>query len=81
MHHMQQHVTMMSKDEEEVDPVPSCSHCFRNFPSSSKLQCHLEAVHIYSKSVGVYRQSPPSFPPDSQQQDVWGCGSFTNRDA
>uniref|UniRef100_A0A3P9KPB7 Pogo transposable element derived with ZNF domain a n=1 Tax=Oryzias latipes TaxID=8090 RepID=A0A3P9KPB7_ORYLA len=55
MHHMQQHVTMMSKDEEEVDPVPSCSHCFRNFPSSSKLQCHLEAVHIYSKSVAVCR--------------------------
>uniref|UniRef100_A0A8C7ZGD1 Pogo transposable element derived with ZNF domain a n=1 Tax=Oryzias sinensis TaxID=183150 RepID=A0A8C7ZGD1_9TELE len=55
MDHMLQHVTMMSKDEEEVDPVPSCSHCFRNFPSPSKLQCHLEAVHIYSKSVAVCR--------------------------
>ncbi|CAK6982763.1 pogo transposable element with ZNF domain [Scomber scombrus] len=51
MSHMQQHVSSMSQQDEHMDSVSSCPHCYRHFSSAFKLQCHLEAVHSQYEST------------------------------
>ncbi|KAF3706891.1 Pogo transposable element with ZNF domain [Channa argus] len=53
MSHMQQHVSMMSQQDGDMDSLPSCPHCFRRFLSPFKLQCHLEAVHSQCESTAT----------------------------
>uniref|UniRef100_A0A7N6FCD6 C2H2-type domain-containing protein n=1 Tax=Anabas testudineus TaxID=64144 RepID=A0A7N6FCD6_ANATE len=67
MSHMQQHVSMMSQQDADVDTLPLCPHCFRRFLSPFKLQSHLEAVHSQCASTATCKiceldfGSEPSF--------------------
>ncbi|XP_072536146.1 pogo transposable element with ZNF domain [Salminus brasiliensis] len=44
MNHMKFHVDVEAQTD-EVDKHTSCPHCYRQFPSPSRLQCHVESVH------------------------------------
>ncbi|XP_024154295.1 uncharacterized protein LOC112162668 isoform X2 [Oryzias melastigma] len=67
MQHMKQHMFLMSKENEEDEPLPSCSLCYRNFPSPFKLQCHIEAAHSHLKTTALCKicelefESEPAF--------------------
>uniref|UniRef100_A0AAY4E2L0 Pogo transposable element derived with ZNF domain b n=1 Tax=Denticeps clupeoides TaxID=299321 RepID=A0AAY4E2L0_9TELE len=49
MNHMKHHVELEQQNG-EVDQHTSCQHCYRQFPTPFKLQCHLESVHSFYES-------------------------------
>nr|XP_015828895.2 pogo transposable element with ZNF domain [Nothobranchius furzeri]XP_015828896.2 pogo transposable element with ZNF domain [Nothobranchius furzeri] len=51
MDHVQQHVSSMSERDEKKDSSSVCPHCFRRFPSSFRLQCHLEVHRQHESTV------------------------------
>ncbi|XP_041963565.1 pogo transposable element derived with ZNF domain b isoform X2 [Alosa sapidissima] len=44
MNHMKHHVELEQQNG-EMDTHTSCQHCYRQFPTPFRLQCHLESVH------------------------------------
>uniref|UniRef100_A0A4W4HC95 Pogo transposable element derived with ZNF domain b n=1 Tax=Electrophorus electricus TaxID=8005 RepID=A0A4W4HC95_ELEEL len=50
MNHMKFHMDV-EQQTGEVDTHTSCPHCFRQFPTPFRLQCHVESVHSASEST------------------------------
>ncbi|KAG7457619.1 hypothetical protein MATL_G00229220 [Megalops atlanticus] len=50
MNHMKHHVDL-EQQSGEVDAHSSCQHCYRQFPTPFRLQCHLESVHSQYESI------------------------------
>ncbi|XP_063054522.1 uncharacterized protein pogzb [Engraulis encrasicolus] len=44
MNHMKHHVDLEHQNG-DMDTHTSCRHCYRQFPTPFRLQCHLESVH------------------------------------
>ncbi|KAI5106477.1 pogo transposable element with ZNF domain [Silurus meridionalis] len=47
MNHMKLHVDVKRQSEENT----SCQHCYRQFPTPLRLQCHVESVHSVLEST------------------------------
>ncbi|KAJ8273650.1 hypothetical protein GJAV_G00104020 [Gymnothorax javanicus] len=50
MNHLRHHIDS-EQQIGEVEAHSCCQHCFRQFPSPFRLQCHLEAVHSQYEST------------------------------
>ncbi|RVE67155.1 hypothetical protein OJAV_G00114200 [Oryzias javanicus] len=67
MQHMKLHMLLLSKENEEDEPLPSCCLCYRTFPSQFKLQYHMEAAHSHLRTSALCKicelefESEPAF--------------------
>ncbi|KAJ8335297.1 hypothetical protein SKAU_G00409360 [Synaphobranchus kaupii] len=50
MNHLRHHIEL-EEQSGEVDTHTNCQHCYRQFPSPFRLQCHLENVHSQYEST------------------------------
>ncbi|XP_067268008.1 pogo transposable element with ZNF domain isoform X1 [Chanodichthys erythropterus] len=60
MNHMKHHMEL-ERQTGEVDYHSMCQHCYRNFSTPFRLQCHVETVHNHAESSKVCKICEWSF--------------------